>query len=226
MAIALFCVLFMTVLPDSCALADPTDVACFGSQASCPCTSALQDPLPTTPPDNYQVVFQTDVPGCIVLNVTKSWAPIGSDQFYNLLIDEFYTVSGGAAFFRVVPEFVVQFGISGSPDETTKWNSPIQDDPVVKSNVAGTVSYATAGPDTRTSQLFINLVDNSSLDDSGFAPFAAVTQGMDIVNAIMNPTPGDSNGVDQDLYTQQGDEYIEANYVGKINRILNVTILV
>ena len=78
----------------------------------------------------------------------------------------------------------------------------------------------------RLSQIFINLVDNSRLDASGFAPFATVVEGMDIVNNLINPTPGDSNGVDQDLYTEKGDEYIEANYAGKINKVVNVSIIV
>merc|ERR1719445_1697490 len=120
-------------------------------------------------PETYQVLFETDVPGNFVLNVTRAWAPIGADHFFSLLNDHFYSVDGGAAFFRVVPDFVVQFGISGSPNETKKWDTPIEEDPVVESNVAGTVSYATAGPNSRTTQIFINLVDNSFLDADGFA---------------------------------------------------------
>ncbi|GMH99865.1 hypothetical protein TrST_g9153 [Triparma strigata] len=229
--VVLFCVLLMTMLPDSCALTAPAPTlnattTCATCAFLCDNQRQAQQDLPEDAPDFYQAVFETDAPGCFVLNVTRSWAPLGADQFYTLLKDEFYTVGGGAAFFRVVPDFVVQWGISGSPDETQKWDAPIQDDPVIESNVAWTVSYATAGPNTRTSQIFINLIDNSRLDASGFAPFATVVEGMDIVNNLINPTPGDSNGVDQDLYTEKGDEYIEANYAGKINKVVNVSIIV
>ncbi len=135
----------------------------------------------------------------------------GVERFVALLGDSFYN---GAAFFRVVPQFVVQFGIAGTPAENNKWNATIQDDPVVASNVAGTLTYATAGPNTRTTQLFINYVNNSFLDSQGFAPFAEIESGLETALAIFNPTPGDSNGVDQDAYAANGDAWIRANYPG------------
>jgi peptidyl-prolyl cis-trans isomerase A (cyclophilin A) len=162
-------------------------------------------------PDHFTVQFipsfSPSTP--IVLNVTRAWAPIGVDHFYALLNDHFYDM---AAFFRVVPNFVVQFGIAGVPAENNKWSTAIKDDPVVASNVQWTVSYATAGPNTRTTQIFINLVDNSFLDADGFAPFATVIKGMDVVNKIYNPTPGDQNGVDQDKYMAYGNSWITKNY--------------
>ena len=90
---------------------------------------------------------------------------------------------------------MVQFGIASQPSETKKWNTAIPDDPVLKSNIPGTVTFATAGPDTRTAQIFINTVDNSRLDADGFSPFAEVISGMDAVLAIYNPTPDSSNGI-------------------------------
>lgn len=170
--------------------------------------SPLPDPIA---PNSFIANFYTDVAvdgspsKPIVMNVTRSWAPLGVDRFYSLLKDNYYNC---AAFFRVVPDFVVQYGIAAVPGETAKWDTTIPDDPVVKSNTAWTVSYATAGPDTRTSQLFINYVDNAQLDSSGFAPFAVVTSGFETALAITNPTPGDSNGINQMKYTKLGNEWL------------------
>lgn len=100
----------------------------------------------------------------IEIEVYRDWAPLGVDHLWKLLQAKYYDQNG---FFRVVPRFVVQFGISGDPATTAKWAVPIKDDPVKTSNVMGTVTYATAGPNTRTTQLFINYGDNSFLDKQG-----------------------------------------------------------
>jgi peptidyl-prolyl cis-trans isomerase A (cyclophilin A) len=164
-------------------------------------------------PETFTVQFLTDVDNGtaepIVLFVNRSWAPLGADRFYSLIQDRYYDC---AAFFRVVPDFVVQFGIAAIPEETAKWDTTIPDDPVLVSNLKGTVSFATAGPDTRTTQLFINYVDNSQLDASGFAPFALVQSGMETALAITNPTPGNSNGINQLLYTKKGNEWLLEEY--------------
>lgn len=149
----------------------------------------------------------SDMP--IILEVTRLWAPLGVDRFYQLTLDNYYNCAG---FFRVVPDFVVQFGIAAESEETAKWNTNIKDDPVIMSNIYGTVSFATAGPDTRTTQVFINTADNSHLDDSGFSPFARVVSGMAVVLNLNNPTPGDSNGVDQDEYTEGGNQWLLESY--------------
>lgn len=112
----------------------------------------------------------------------------------------------------MVPGFVVQFGIAGDPNLNKKWNETLKDDPVIASNIAGTISYATAGPDTRTTQLFINLADNARLDKMGFAPFGAVVSGMDVVSRIFNPTPNSSSGVDQGMYETKGNAWIRRKY--------------
>ena len=164
----------------------------------------------------------TDVPkgdGKIVIEVNAAQAPLGAAHLHALVNDSFYN---GAAFFRVVPGFVVQFGIAGIPAENAKWKVPIKDDPVSASNTFGTLTYATAGPNTRTSQLFINLADNHGLDAQGFAPFGRVVQGMDVVQAISNPTPGSSGGVDQDRYATEGNAWIRKAYPN-INSIKNAT---
>ena len=142
------------------------------------------------------------------------------DRFHALVKDGFYN---NAAFFRVVPKFVAQFGIAGSPAENTKWNQTIQDDPVLGSNRVGTVTFATSGPNTRTTQLFINTADNARLDKMGFAPFATLDDGLDIVTNIDDPTPGDSNGIDQDQYATKGNKWLKKEYP-KANFILSATI--
>ena len=106
----------------------------------------------------------------------------------------------------------VQYGIAADPAETAKWDTTIPDDPVLKSNAQWTVTYATAGPDTRTTQLFINYVNNDQLDDQGFAPFAVVTSGFETALAIVNPTPDSSNGINQMAYTKGGNDWLLSKY--------------
>jgi len=184
------------------------------------CIASYGDVSPSNPdpigPAEYTIKFDTNIfrsdgspAEPIVISVNRSWAPIGADHLYSVMSDGFYDC---AAFFRVVPDFVVQFGIAASPAETAKWNIPIVDDPVLQSNLPWTVTYATAGPDTRTTQLFINTVDNSRLDSDGFAPFGMVTQGFDTVLAIVNPTPDSSDGVNQVEYTKLGNDWLLNKY--------------
>jgi hypothetical protein len=123
-----------------------------------------------------------------------------------------------------VPDFVVQFGISGDPSTNEKWATPIQDDPVAHSNLPGTITYATAGPDTRTTQLFINYINNSRLDELGFAPFGTVVSGMETALQIFNPTPGDSGGVNQTTFKAFGNGWIRQHYP-KINFLTKATIV-
>jgi len=111
-------------------------------------------------------------------------------------------------------DFVVQFGIASDPDETSKWGDTIKDDPVVQSNKMGTITYATGGANTRTTQLFVNLKDNTSLDKQGFSPFGKVVSGMDVLTAIHNPTPNQSGGVNQGSYEDKGNDWILKEYPG------------
>jgi len=177
-------------------------------------------------PDSYCITWETDVPsasGPIMVNVTRAWSPLGADRIYALMKDSFFDISP-AAFFRVVPNCVLQFGISGTPAENTKWNIAIPDDPVLTSNLATTISFATAGPNTRTTQVFINYVDNAFLDADGFSPFGKVVSGMDVATAVFNPTPGDQGGVDQGMYMTKGDPWIKAQYPS-INSITKATMV-
>src|SRR6266480_4626369 len=128
------------------------------------------------PRNVYRVRFETSK-GDVVIQVRRDWAPLGADRFYTLVRSGFYD---GARFFRVLPGFVVQFGIAGDPAINAKWhNANLVDDPVTQSNRRGTITYGTAGPNTRTTQVFINLADNARLDSKGFAPFGEVTEGME-----------------------------------------------
>src|SRR5262249_51360035 len=122
-------------------------------------------------PATFKVEFTT-TKGSFVITVTRSWAPIGADRFYNLVLNHYYD---NEPIFRVYPGFVVQWGISGTPAVAKAWQfATIPDDPVAHSNTARTVTFATAGANTRTTQLFVNLVSNaSSLDSMGFAPFGS-----------------------------------------------------
>src|SRR5215469_12863834 len=134
--------------------------------------------LRATAPEDYKAEFVT-TKGNFVIEVHRDWAPFGADRFYNLVRNGFFT---NAAFFRVVPNFMVQFGLSANPAVNKAWqNANIKDDPVTQSNKPGTVTFATAGPNTRTTQLFINFGTNNFLDNQGFAPFGQVSSGMDVV---------------------------------------------
>jgi peptidyl-prolyl cis-trans isomerase A (cyclophilin A) len=132
-------------------------------------------------PATFAVAFDT-TKGRFVVTVHRGWAPRGADRFYNLVRAHFFD---GVEFFRVVKGFVVQFGISGYPTVSRAWQyAGIKDDPVKASNTIGTITYADAGPNTRTTQLFINIANNASLDGQGFAPFGKVTTGMSIVRQL------------------------------------------
>eukprot|EP00747_Dinoflagellata_sp_TGD_P107887 gnl/TRDRNA2_/TRDRNA2_170251_c0_seq1.p1 gnl/TRDRNA2_/TRDRNA2_170251_c0~~gnl/TRDRNA2_/TRDRNA2_170251_c0_seq1.p1 ORF type:complete len:303 (+),score=50.55 gnl/TRDRNA2_/TRDRNA2_170251_c0_seq1:97-909(+) len=121
--------------------------------------------------------------GTVEIKVHPEWAPLGAARFAEML--KAGNVLDGARFFRVVPNFMVQFGIPGNKAVSSRWRyRTIRDDPVKKSNKRGFVTFATSGKDARTTQIFINYVDNAYLDGMGFAPFAEVTKGMDIIDAI------------------------------------------
>jgi len=159
-----------------------------------------------------RVKFETSK-GDFVVQVHKEWAPLGAERFIELVKSGFYD---NARFFRVMTEFMVQFGITGDPNVQAKWReATIQDDPVTQSNTRGKLSFATKGPGSRTSQVFINLVDNARLDQSGFAPFAEVVSGMEVVDQLYSGY-GDGAprgaGPDQNLIQTQGNAYLEKDF--------------
>jgi peptidyl-prolyl cis-trans isomerase A (cyclophilin A) len=157
-------------------------------------------------PDVYKVKFNT-AKGDFVVQVTRAWSPLGADRFYNLVKNGFYN---GAAFFRIVPGFVVQFGLSPDPAVSKAWrDAKIADDPVTQSNHRGYLSFATAGPGTRTTQVFINLVDNSRLDSMGFSPFGQVIEGMELIDKL-NAEYGERP--DQGRVEAEGQSYLEKSF--------------
>jgi peptidyl-prolyl cis-trans isomerase A (cyclophilin A) len=163
-------------------------------------------------PDTFQVKFTT-TRGDFVVTVTRAWAPLGADRFYNLAKHHFFDNS---SFFRVIPGFVVQFGLSSYPPVSAAWeNANIKDEPVTQSNKRGYVTFAkTARPNTRSTQIFISLKDNSaSLDAQGFSPFGEVdAQGMKVVE-MMYDQYGDSAPDDyQDLIAKKGKAYLDKNW--------------
>jgi peptidyl-prolyl cis-trans isomerase A (cyclophilin A) len=166
-----------------------------------------------TAPDVFQVNLDTSK-GPVVIEVHRDWAPIGADHFYTLVKTGFYD---GDRFFRIVRNFVVQFGINGDPRVNRLWsNASLPDDPVKQHNVRGTISYATSGPNTRSTQVFINLKDNrDALDKSGFAPFGKVTSGMDVVDSLYNSygdMPPRGQGPDPSQIEVQGNEYLTSRF--------------
>jgi peptidyl-prolyl cis-trans isomerase A (cyclophilin A) len=185
----------------------PTKTRAAHTAAAGPRPSLLNPAsLKAKAPAVFKAKFTTTA-GDFVVEVHREWAPLGADRFYNLVRYGYFT---NAAFFRVVPGFVVQFGLSADPAVNAAWKTAtIQDDPVVQSNKRGNLVFATAGPSTRTTQLFINYADNARLDGMGFAPFGSVVEGMDVVDKI-NSVYGESPR--QDLITEQGDAYLKANF--------------
>jgi peptidyl-prolyl cis-trans isomerase A (cyclophilin A) len=182
---------------------------CGGGGKSGP-PDALLHPTKLTAkaPQLYDVRFAT-TKGDFTVEVHRTWAPRGADRFYNLVKSGFFD---GVRVFRVVPGFVVQFGISPYPGVSNAWRrATIPDDPVTAHNTRSGITFASAGPNTRTTQVFINLGDNRSLDERGFAPFGTVTEGMDVVDKLYSgygeaPTPH------QREMQLQGNTWLDDNY--------------
>ena len=174
-------------------------------------------------PPVYKAKFDT-TKGAFVIEVRRDWAPNGADRFYNLVKNGFYD---NVRFFRVISGFMVQFGISGDPAISAKWREArIQDDKVAQSNKRGFITYAMAGPNTRTSQVFINFADNANLDASGFSPFGQVIQGMDVVDKL-NAEYGEGaprgRGPDQGRIQAEGNAYLTKDF-GRLDFVKKATI--
>jgi peptidyl-prolyl cis-trans isomerase A (cyclophilin A) len=163
-------------------------------------------------PPQYKVRLET-TKGDFIIQVTRAWAPLGADRFYNLVKAGYFT---DVAFFRVIEGFMAQFGIHGDPKLNGKWEpARIQDDPVKESNVRGMISFATAGPGTRTTQLFINFGDNSKLDTMGFSPFGKVIEGMPVVDALYKDYGEgypNGRGPSQGRIQSEGNPYLKSEF--------------
>jgi peptidyl-prolyl cis-trans isomerase A (cyclophilin A) len=160
-------------------------------------------------PETFKARFIT-TKGEFVIEVHRDWAPLGADRFYNLVRQGFFT---DVAFFRAIPNFMAQFGISGNPKIAAAWkDANIKDDPVKGSNKRGTITFATAGPNTRSTQFFINFKDNGGLDSQGFAPFGEVVDGMDVVDKIYTGYGDAPRGPDQGKLAEEGKPYLDKNF--------------
>ena len=192
----------------------------YAQEKAAPAKPNLLNPasLNAKAPESFKAKFTT-TKGDFVVQVTRSWAPRGADRFYNLVRAGFFK---DAAFFRVLSGFMAQFGISADPAIAAAWmNAKIPDDPVTQSNKRGRITFATAGANTRTTQLYINFVDNAGLDGLGFAPFGEVVEGMDVVDKIY---PGYGQTPDQTRIQAQGKAYLDKSFP-KLDHIISASIV-
>ncbi len=176
-------------------------------------------------PDTFMVTIET-TKGTFATQVVREWAPIGADRFYNLVRHGFYDDS---RFYRVVSGFIVQFGLPGNPEVTPHWlDATMVDDPVEASNVRGTIAYAMTGPDTRTTQVYISLVDNTRLDEQGFAPFGRIVEGMDVVDQLYGGYGENAGGGlrrgDQSKIYAEGNAHLDRDFP-ELDRLINATVV-
>ena len=204
----------------------PAGAAKAPAARSTPYDPALLQPatLRAKAPAEYEIKFVT-TQGEFTVKVTRAWAPNGADRFYNLVRHHFYD---GVSFFRVLPGFMAQFGLSAYPEVSKVWeNATIKDDPIVQSNHRGFLSFATAGPNTRTTQVFINYGNNEALDRSGFSAFAVVSDGMEVVDKLYSgygEGAPDGHGPNQGLIGSRGRAYLEKDFP-KLDSIRSATLV-
>jgi len=174
-------------------------------------------------PATYTVKFTT-TKGDILIDVTREWAPNGADRFYNLVKIGYFD---DVAVFRVIGGFMAQLGIHGDPAVAKVWrNARIDDDPVTQSNTAGMITFATAGPNTRTTQVFMNFDDNANLDGMGFAPFGKL-RSMDVLNQLFDGYGEGAprgRGPHQGRLQSQGNAYLKAEFPN-LDYIVKATIV-
>ncbi len=169
-------------------------------------TAMTASAQPEKAPDTYKVKFDTSK-GPFVIEVHRAWSPLGADHFYNLVKSGFYN---DVRFFRVVPNFMVQFGMAADPKVQAAHNTSIKDDPPKESNKRGYVTFAKTGaPNSRTTQIFINFKDNTFLDSQGFTPFGQVVSGMDVVDKI-NAEYGERPN--QNQIRSEGNAYLNSQF--------------
>ncbi|MEE2897639.1 MAG: peptidylprolyl isomerase [Gemmatimonadota bacterium] len=176
-------------------------------------------------PDTFRAHLET-TRGTFVLEVVRAWAPLGADRFYNLIRHGYYD---DVRFHRTVPGFITQWGVSGDPEVNAVWyDHGMADDPAVASNVRGTLAFAFTEPGTRSTQVYISMVDNSRLDGQGFSPFARVVEGMEsVVDSIYSGYGEDSGGGvrrgDQSRIVTEGNAYLDAEFP-ELDRLIRVKI--
>lgn len=209
----------MTFTGSAIILATAVLLAGQGTNAALKTPAALKEMAPAM----YKVNFDTSV-GTFEVEVHRDWAPNGADRFYNLVKNGFYD---NVRFFRVIPGFMVQFGIHGDPGVASAWQpARIPDDKVKESNKRGYLTFATAGPNTRTTQVFINFGDNAGLDSQGFSPFGSVTKGMEVVDKIYSgygEGAPQGHGPNQGRIQSEGNAYLTKDFP-KMDYIKKATI--
>ncbi len=177
-----------------------------------------------TAPDSYQVRLET-TRGDVLIQVTRAWAPLAADRFYNLVKAGYYD---GIAFHRVLDDFVAEFGIHGDPWVNAAWRQALMaDEPVNQQNTRGRVTFSKNTPNSRTVQVFINLKDNRGLDSQGFSPFGEVIQGMEVVGTLYSgygDGPPRGEGVYQAMAIARGDEYLNQEFP-LLDRILTAKLV-
>jgi peptidyl-prolyl cis-trans isomerase A (cyclophilin A) len=191
----------------------------FSQSAKLTNPAALREQAPAV----YKAKFDT-TKGAFVIEVHRDWAPHGADRFYNLVKNGFYD---NVRFFRVVSGFMVQFGINGDPKVSAPWREArIPDDAVKQSNRRGYVTFAMAGPNTRTSQVFINFGENGSLDSQGFPPFGRIVSGMEVVDKL-DAEYGEGaprgRGPDQGRLQMEGNAYLAKDFP-RMDYVVSATI--
>jgi len=208
-AVAPFAIILSACGDGGCPAVEPPELP--------PERQALLDPespaFDETAPDSFRVRLET-TRGDVVIRITRAWSPLGADRFYNLVRNGFFD---DAAFFRVIPGFVAQFGMHGVPAVNEAWiDQTLEDEPVVVPNARMTLTYAQAGPATRTTQLFINYRDNSeTLDAQGFAPIGSVVEGSDVLFRLhgdYGDFPPAGEGPDPGCMMQGGNRYLERDF--------------
>jgi peptidyl-prolyl cis-trans isomerase A (cyclophilin A) len=197
-----------------------SSAAALSAQVDLAKTAKLRNPAELTEkaPATYKARFDT-TKGAFVVEVHREWAPLGADRFFNLVKNGFFD---DGRMFRVIPGFMVQFGINGNAAVQSKWlDANLKDDPVKQSNKRGFVTFATAGPNTRTTQVFVNYADNSRLDRQGFAPFGEVLSGMDVLDQLYSGYGEKPNA--GNAYMMKGNSYVTAGFP-KLDYIKKATI--
>jgi peptidyl-prolyl cis-trans isomerase A (cyclophilin A) len=196
----------LLALAAACAAPDEAPVDSTAAAPPAPAAAAM---TVDAAPAEFQVQLETSK-GPIVIAVHRDWSPNGADRFHHLVQTGYYD---DVRFFRVLPGFVVQFGMHGDPARNAQWASNgLIDEPVKQTNKRGTVTFAKSSmPNSRTTQLFINLGDNSMLDSDGFAPFGEVVQGMDVV-AQLNSEYGGAPSDRQPDIAAEGNAFLNREY--------------
>jgi peptidyl-prolyl cis-trans isomerase A (cyclophilin A) len=200
-----FAALFLAVGCKEKAPAPDTTANKPAGPAAAPPPAPTADTAKAIAPDSFRVAFET-TRGTFVVQINRTWAPLGADRFYQLIDKHFFD---GARFFRVVPGFVAQFGLAADPSNNAAWDARITDDPVKEKNLRGTLTFATQGPNTRTHQLFLNLADNLPLDGQGFAPMGKVVDGMKVVDSLYS---GYGEDPVQQFIQAQGESYLKRTF--------------